>query len=204
MSLVGVPNPLASDAGNLSILESGQLQRQWWCFWWTVSTCIWIEYQWILQFFNQRVLLFNLIHFKICNVGLIPDSPGYGLNLTKGTSFWLKHLEKKTFDQINFGEERTFSAITFSAFHFSFSNTFIQVCFHTHTHIHTIHWNNTCHVWTVRCPKNSILLFSFILSSVRYFHASICSSIVLIGFKLILCQSSSISRKKKFFTTFTV
>ena len=21
-----------------------------------------------------------------------PDSPGYGLNLTKGTSFWLKHL----------------------------------------------------------------------------------------------------------------
>ena len=57
-------------------------------------------------------------------------------------------------------------------------------------------------MWTVRCPKNSILLFSFILSSVRYFHASICSSIVLIGFKLILCQSSSISRKKTFFTTF--
>jgi len=23
-----------------------------------------------------------------------PDSPGYGLNLTKGTSFWLKHLSQ--------------------------------------------------------------------------------------------------------------
>ena len=130
--VVGVPNPLASAAGNLSILESGQLQRQWWCFWWTVSTCIWMEYQSILQFFNQRV--FNFIHFKIFKVGLIPDSPGYGLNLTKGTSFWLKHLEKKTFDLIDFWEERTlFSAITLFAFNFSFSNTFIQVCWFAYT-----------------------------------------------------------------------
>ena len=148
--MVGVPNPLASEAGNLSILESGQLQRQWWCFWWNVSTCIWIEYQWILQFFNQRVLLFNFIHFKICNVGLIPDSPGYGLNLTKGTSFWLKHLEKKTFDQIDFWEERKlFSAITLVK------------------------------IIRVRCGLSGVLkihfYFSFILSSVWYFYASICS-----------------------------
>ena len=116
-----------------------------------------------LQFFNQSVLLFNFIHFKICNVGLIPDSPGYGLNLTKGTSFWLKHLEKKTFDLIDFWEERTlFSAITLFAFNFSFSNTFIQVCWFAYTHalsgVLKIHF-----------------YFSFTLSSVRYFYASICS-----------------------------
>ena len=157
----GCPTHLQVRRG--TFLESGQLQRQWWCFWWSVSTCIWMDYQPILQFFNQRV--FNFIHFKICNVGLIPDSPGYGLNLTKGTSFWLKHLEKKTFDQIDFWEERKlFSAITL---------------------VKTIR---------VRCGLSGVLkihfYFSFILSSVRYFYASICSySSILIGFKLTLCQS---------------
>ena len=30
-----------------------------------------------------------------------PDSPGYGLNLTKGTSFWLKHLAEEDFEMID-------------------------------------------------------------------------------------------------------
>ena len=69
-------------------LDRGKLRRQWWRWWrsnpaWKSIDKLNKSKTWQKKRANMQQKTYSRFS---------PDSPGYGLNLTKGTSFWLKHL----------------------------------------------------------------------------------------------------------------